>query len=464
MRTGDQIVQDLPWRWNVQGKIFLIGGLGYLFDAWDIALNGFLTPLVALDFDLSDGARGYVATANLIGMAIGAIVWGSIADRLGRKKAFSITLMIFALFSVLGAFSPTYGVFLAFRFLAGFGLGGCIPVDYAIVGEFSPKAIRGKVLTALDLFWPIGATLAGLSAWALLDVPHNWRIMLGIMVLPALLTFWVRRGIPESPIYLAKVGRENEAREIIDRMVRETGATPEPYEIKPPVVEAKVTGLAAGVNQLRMIWGRMPMVTLMAWMLFVSIMVVYYAALSWLPTLLSDAGATFTVAFLGSTIMSAIGIFGCALSAVLVDITGRKWLLGVSASLGSVALVGIGYTLEMTTIALVAIGVFGFLIQMAIPVLYAYIAEIYPTEIRASGFAWSSSASRVATGVAPIAFSAWAFPTLGLVNTFLILMVAVFIAVAVMAKFGPETKGLDLDAVVEDGEQAPVRRLVDALD
>lgn len=464
MRTGDQIVQDLPWRWNVQGKIFLIGGLGYLFDAWDIALNGFLTPLVALDFDLSDGARGYVATANLIGMAIGAIVWGSIADRLGRKKAFSITLMIFALFSVLGAFSPTYGVFLAFRFLAGFGLGGCIPVDYAIVGEFSPKAIRGKVLTALDLFWPIGATLAGLSAWALLDVPHNWRIMLGIMVLPALLTFWVRRGIPESPIYLAKVGRESEAREIIDRMVRETGATPEPYEIKPPVVEAKVTGLAAGVNQLRMIWGRMPMVTLMAWMLFVSIMVVYYAALSWLPTLLSDAGATFTVAFLGSTIMSAIGIFGCALSAVLVDITGRKWLLGVSASLGSVALVGIGYTLEMTTIALVAIGVFGFLIQMAIPVLYAYIAEIYPTEIRASGFAWSSSASRVATGVAPIAFSAWAFPTLGLVNTFLILMVAVFIAVAVMAKFGPETKGLDLDSVVEDGEQAPVRRLVDALD
>lgn len=102
MRTGDQIVQNLPWRWNVQGKIFLIGGLGYLFDAWDIALNGFLTPLVGLEFGLSDSARGYVATANLIGMALGAVVWGSIADRLGRKKAFSITLMIFALFSVLG--------------------------------------------------------------------------------------------------------------------------------------------------------------------------------------------------------------------------------------------------------------------------------------------------------------------------------------------------------------------------
>ena len=460
MRTGDQIVQNLPWRWNVQGKIFLIGGLGYLFDAWDIALNGFLTPLVGLEFGLSDSARGYVATANLIGMALGAVVWGSIADRLGRKKAFSITLMIFALFSVLGAFSPNYEVFLAFRFIAGFGLGGCIPVDYAIVGEFSPKRIRGKV----DLFWPIGATFAGLSAWALLNVDHNWRIMLAIMVLPALLTFWVRRGIPESPIYLARMGREEEAREVIDQLVAETGATPEPYVITPPVVEEKVSGVAAGVQQLRMIWGRMPMITLTAWMLFVSIMVVYYAALSWLPTLLSDAGASFTVAFLGSTIMSAIGILGCALSAVLVDITGRKWLLGVSASLGSIALVGIGYTIEMPGIALVAIGIFGFVIQIAIPVLYAYIAEIYPTEIRASGFAWSSSASRVATGIAPIAFSAVMFPTLGLVNTFLILMVAVFIAVGKMIKFGPETKGMELDAVVEDGDAAPVPSPTPVLD
>lgn len=464
MRTGDQIVQNLPWRWNVQGKIFLIGGLGYLFDAWDIALNGFLTPLVGLEFGLSDSARGYVATANLIGMALGAVVWGSIADRLGRKKAFSITLMIFALFSVLGAFSPNYEVFLAFRFIAGFGLGGCIPVDYAIVGEFSPKRIRGKVLTALDLFWPIGATFAGLSAWALLNVDHNWRIMLAIMVLPALLTFWVRRGIPESPIYLARMGREEEAREVIDQLVAETGATPEPYVITPPAVEEKVSGVAAGVQQLRMIWGRMPMITLTAWMLFVSIMVVYYAALSWLPTLLSDAGASFTVAFLGSTIMSAIGILGCALSAVLVDITGRKWLLGVSASLGSIALVGIGYTIEMPGIALVAIGIFGFVIQIAIPVLYAYIAEIYPTEIRASGFAWSSSASRVATGIAPIAFSAVMFPTLGLVNTFLILMVAVFVAIGMMIKFGPETKGMELDAVVEDGDAAPMASPAPVLD
>lgn len=447
MRTGDQIVQNLPWKWGVQGKIFLIGGVGYLFDAWDVALNGFLTPLVGLHFDLAPGDRGYIATANLIGMALGAVTWGSIADRLGRKSAFSITLMIFAIFSVLGALSPNYEFFLAMRFIAGFGLGGCIPVDYALVGEFSPKAIRGKILTALDIFWPIGATFAGLSSLLLLNVDNNWRIMLSLMVLPALLTFFVRRGVPESPIYLAKVGREAEARQVIDKLVRDTGATPEPYVIAPPVEEERPNGLSAAWQQLRMIWGRFPGITLAAWSLFVSIMVVYYAALSWLPTLLRDAGASFTVAFLGTTSMSAIGIIGCALSAFLVDHTGRKWLLGISAPLASLALVGIGIWLNVTNLALVAIGVFGFFIQIAIPVLYAYVAELYPTQIRASGFAWSSSVSRIATGLAPIVFSAWMFPTFGMVNTFIILAAAVFVAVGLMAWLAPETKGQDLDSV-----------------
>ena len=87
MRTGDQVVQDLPWKWGVQGKIFIIGGLGYMFDAWDVALNGFLTPLLGTEFGLSTGQRGLVATANLIGMAVGAVAWGTVADRVRSRRA-----------------------------------------------------------------------------------------------------------------------------------------------------------------------------------------------------------------------------------------------------------------------------------------------------------------------------------------------------------------------------------------
>ena len=449
MKTGDQIVQDLPWRWGVQGKIFLLGGLGYMFDAWDIALNGFLTPLVGAAFDVSTADRGYIATANLIGMAIGAVIWGSIADRIGRKKAFSITLLIFAGFSVFGALSPNYEVFILMRFLAGLGLGGCIPVDYALVSEFTPRKVRGKVMTALNLWWPIGVTLAGVSSLLMLNVQENWRWLLMLMVLPALLIFWIRRGIPESPIYLSKVGREAEARLVIDDLVERTGASVEAYKIIPDIEEKTASGIRAGWEQIRDIWVKFPGITFSAWLLYGSVMTVYYAALSWLPTLLAETGAGETISFLGTTIMSAIGIFGCLLSVLIIEKTGRKVLLAIGALLSAGALVGIGASLQMTGLALVLVAVFGFVSQIVIPVLYAYTSEIYPTLYRASGFAWASSFSRVITGLMPIAFSAWAFPVLGVTNTFIVLLITVVIAVLVMIRLAPETRGKNLDDVDE---------------
>lgn len=451
MKTGDQIVQRLPWKWGVQGKIFIIGGLGFMFDAWDIALNGFLTPLVGMAFEVSAADRGYIATANLIGMAIGAVVWGSIADRIGRKKAFSITLLIFAIFSVFGAFSPNYEIFILLRFLAGIGLGGCIPVDYALVSEFTPKHVRGRVMTALNLWWPIGVTLAGVTSLLLLDVAENWRWMLVLMVLPALLIVWIRRGIPESPIYLSKSGAEEEARRVIDELVEKTGAPVETYVIPPVVEKAEKTGFMAGWEQIKGIWTKFPGITFAAWFLFGTIMTVYYTALSWLPTLLAESGAGETISFLGTSIMSAIGIFGCILAIALIDKIGRKWLLGIGALLSASALVGIGATLQVTGLALVLIAVFGFVVQIVIPVLYAYTSEIYPTLYRASGFAWASSFSRVITGLMPIAFSAWAFPVLGVTNTFIVLLVGTVVAVIVMARFAPETRGKDLDNIGIEG-------------
>lgn len=111
-----------------------------MFDAWDVALNGFLIPLLSDYWSLSVGQAAWIATANLIGMALGAFIWGGIADVIGRKKAFTLTLLVFSIFTVAGAFSPAFGWFILFRFLAGFGLGGCIPVDYALVGEFTPRS------------------------------------------------------------------------------------------------------------------------------------------------------------------------------------------------------------------------------------------------------------------------------------------------------------------------------------
>jgi putative MFS transporter len=450
MRTGDQVVQDLPWKWGVQGKIFIIGGLGYMFDAWDVTLNGFLTPLLGTAFHLSTAERGLVATANLIGLAAGAITWGTIADRLGRKRAFGLTLLIFAVFSALGALSPNFGVFLVLRFIAGIGLGGCIPVDYALVSEFSPRAQRGRVLTAMDGWWPIGATLCGLSATLLLPLHGNWRWMLAVMIVPAVLLFWVRRGVPESPIYLAKVGREAEARAVIDDLVLRTGATPEPYRIPPAPADRGRGGLGAAVQQLRGVWAFNPVLTGMIWLLFCTVLLVYYAALSWMPSILRAQGMGDVAAFAGTTVMNAVGILGVLTSVLLVERVGRKWVIGVSAPLASLALVVFALVLGVPAAAITMIAVFGFLILMVIPVLYAYVSELYPTQLRASGFGWASSASRVVTGFTPLIFGSLLWPVLGLPLTFGALAVVVLVAVLWMAAVGPETRGRELDRIATD--------------
>jgi putative MFS transporter len=446
MITGDQIVQDLPWRWRVQGRIFVIGGLGYLFDAWDVTMNGYLTPLLGTEFGLSAAGKGLVATANLIGMAAGAVTWGTIADRVGRKKAFSLTLLIFSLFSMLSAASPNYEIFLVLRFAAGFGLGGCIPVDYALVSEFSPKKQRGKILAGMDIWWPIGATLCGVVSTLLLPLDGNWRWMLLVMILPALLLFWVRRGIPESPLYLLRAGRETEAREVIDRLVAETGAPVREYAAPAPVAEEpRSRGLRAALAQLRLVWAFDARITSVAWALFVTILVVYYAALSWMPSILKAQGYGSTAAFTGTTVMTALGVAGVIVSALLVDIVGRKWVIGLSAPIASAALVVFAIILGLSGPAVFWLGVFGFFIQLAIPVVYAYVSELYPTELRASGFGWASSVSRVITGFIPLIFGSLLWPVLGLPWTFTVMGALVVAAVLWMAKAAPETKNRRLD-------------------
>ena len=467
--TASDVIANLPWKWRTQGAIFIIGGLGFMFDAWDVALNGFLIPLLSDHWDLSVGQAAWIATANLIGMALGAFVWGGIADVIGRKKAFTLTLLVFSIFTVAGAFSPEFGWFIVFRFLAGFGLGGCIPVDYALVGEFTPKRPRGRVLTAMDGWWPIGASLcAFVSAWLL--TMGDWRLIMLVMIIPALLTVAVRFGIPESPLYLASVGRYAEADAVIARLVERTGADVPAWTHDAPgdagplttdslgegrqgTVESSagiitsVNGrLRAATGQLAQLWQYSAKTTLVSWALFVSVLLVYYAALTWLPGILKRQGLGDQAAFLVTGSMTAVGIFGVVVSALLVERLGRKWVLGVSAIVSAVLLVGVAVFIEasgseLSFAAKASVIGFGFVIQIAIPTLYTYVSELYPTRLRGSGFGWASAASRIATGIAPLVFGAYMWPVLGLVTTFALTGVLVVVAVALMALLARETTG-----------------------
>ncbi|WP_427016600.1 MFS transporter [Pseudarthrobacter sp. P1] len=442
--SGDAVVQDLPWRWRVQGSIFLIGGLGFMFDAWDVTLNGFLIPLLSKEWHLDAGGAAWVGTSNLIGMAIGAFAWGSIADQIGRKKAFTLTLLVFSLFTVLGAAAPDYVWFYIFRFVAGFGLGGCIPVDYALVGEFTPRRHRGRVLTVMDAWWPIGASLCGLVSAALISATGNWRALMLVMVLPALLVFWVRRSVPESPLYLVRAGRPEEAAQVINSLIRRTGATVGGWRL-PLVSEAPKLSLGKVTVQLAQLWRYNWRTTAVAWSLFLTILLVYYGALTWMPAILVSTGFGEAKAFMATAGMTGIGLVGVVLAALLVERVGRKWLLAITAPLSAASLVVFALVLDAPAAAQAWLLVFGLLIQVAIPVLYTYVSELYPTELRGTGFGWASTISRVGAGLVPLIFGSLLWPVLGLPLTFALTGLLVVLAVIAMAVAAPETKGIRLD-------------------
>ncbi|MCW4466419.1 MFS transporter [Glutamicibacter sp. MNS18] len=436
--TGTQVVQELPFKWSVQGSIFIIGGLGFMFDAWDVTLNGALIPLVAEEWGLERTTAALLGTSNLVGMALGAFLWGGLADRYGRKKAFSATLLMFSIFTVLGALSPNFGFFVAFRFLAGVGLGGCIPVDYALVGEFTPAKLRGRVLTAMDGWWPVGAALSFFVSGAVIATTDNWRLILVVMILPAMLVYFVRRSVPESPLFLASQGRDAEARAVIDGLVRRTGARQRDYRIL--AVTEKPT---PWWQQVVALWRYSPSLTATSWLLFVTVLLVYYLALTWLPSILAEAGMAQSAALFTTAVMALMGLIGVIIAAVLVERVGRKWLLGISAPLSGVVLVIVARTLDVPSAAIGWVLCFGVIVQIAIPVLYAYVSELYPTELRASGFGWASTMSRLAAGFGPLLFAAL-WPVLGLTTLFTAATVLVVIAMLVMARFAPETKGREL--------------------
>lgn len=446
MKTGSEILADLPFRWGTQGKIFIIGGLGYMFDAWDVVLTGFLLPLLTQsDWDLSTFQLGVFGSAALAGMAVGAFVWGSIADLVGRRRVFTLTMLVFSIFSLLSAIAPSFTWLLIFRFISGLGLGGCLPVDYSLVSEFMTRRTRGVFLTMMNIFWPIGATLNGVVATILLPY-HNWRLLFLIMVIPALLVFWVRRGIPESPLFLAHAGKHEEADNVLKLLAKQTKAKlPDQWVWKEKPKREKRNLLLELVEQFKSIWVFNWKITLAVWLIFLSNLLLYYGVLTWLPSILVKEGFSNYGAYIAATSMTAIGIAGNLLSAWFVKIWGRKPMIVLGGLLGGISMVVFTYQLHTPSAAHFWILFFGFTIELVIPALNTYAPEVYPTEIRGTGFGWASTLSRIGAGFVPIIFGSFLWPIFGLENTFLTILIFVAVSVIFMFFVTPETKDSALD-------------------
>jgi putative MFS transporter len=240
-------------------------------------------------------------------------------------------------------------------------------------------------------------------------------------------------------MFLVAKGRTHEAKKVIDDLVAKTGAPHEDWRLPAPQQLQRLSPKVM-FAQLKDIWRFSPRRTAALWVLFLAVFLLYYGAVTWLPSILKAQGYGTYAAFMVTTLTVAVGIVSALVSAWLVDVFGRKWVIAISAPLAAVALVLFAVQLDVGGAAKTWITVYGVLIQVTIPALYAFAPELYPTHLRASGFGWASTISRVGAGFVPVLFGALLWPSLGLAWTFAVIGALVVAAVVVMMFVVPETR------------------------
>ena len=423
-------------------KLLLVTGLGWLFDSMDTGLIAFILPVLAKEWGLAPGQMGLIGSIGLIGMALGAVVSGTIADRIGRKKVFTITVLLYSIASAFCALSWNYQSLLVFRFLVGFGLGGELPVAATLVSEYAPSRVRGRFIVLLESFWGLGWIAAACIAYFFIPL-YGWRMAFLIGALPALYVCLIRLHMPESVRYLLAHGRVGEARQIVVSLERQLHVPVAPF------VSEKETVPVVAKASFRELWKK-PCAsrTIMLWLAWFGIVFSYYGIFMWLPSLVFQQGFTVVKTFEYVLIMTLAQLPGYYCAAWLVDKIGRKYTLSTFLLFSGVASYFFGHA--STAAALMMWGsVMSFFNLGAWGVLYTYTPEQYPTAIRALGSGWAAGFGRFGGMAAPMMVGALLARSFGFASVFY-MFALVFAAVAVIVmSLGVESKQKDLESISE---------------
>ncbi|WP_432534262.1 MFS transporter [Kineococcus arenarius] len=434
--TAAERLDDLPF--TRRHRRLLVGsGIGWALDAFDVGLVAYVLVALRVQWELSDAESSWVASIGFAGMAVGASLGGLLADRIGRRQVFALTLLVYGIASGAAALSWSLGALLVFRFLVGLGLGAELPVASTLVSEFAPRRIRGRAVVLLEAFWAVGWTAAALVGFLLVPASDDgWRWALVLGAVPALYAIVVRRGLPESVRFLMSKGRHSEAEQVVRQFEESAGVR---YAAGPLAHEDPGATAASAPG----VWGRgLRRRTTGLWLVWFFVNFSYYGAFTWIPSLLVEDGFTL-VRSLEFTLIITLGqLPGYAVSAWLVEAWGRRRTLSVFL-VGSAA-AALLYSAADSEPAILTAGVLlSFFNLGAWGALYALTPEVYPTLVRGRGAGSAAGFGRIASILAPLSVPL----LLGAGGTAVVFVVfgAAFALAAGASWLLPETRGRALE-------------------
>lgn len=373
------------WQKRLIALCFIVVAL----DGMDIALMGFIAPTLKAAWNVTNHQLGVVISAALVGLALGAMLAGPLADRYGRRMMIILSVFFFGLWTLATALANNIEQMMLFRFLTGLGLGAAMPNVGTLVAEYAPERRRAFIITVVFCGFTFGAASGGFAASWLLP-RYSWHavMMLG-GILPLVVLPFLMRGVPESVRFLiSRRAPATRIHAILERMLPGATRPDSTFHSKEPTPQTQ--GAIATVVSRRYLFG-----SLMLWGgYFMGLFLVYLIG-SWLPSLINTLGMSVTDAAIITAMYQAGGTLGSLFAGWLMDRFNANLALAVIYFCGGLAIVALGFSPAevgmMSGIAFLS----GFCFNGANTGMNALSASYYPTHARATGSSWMHGVGRV---------------------------------------------------------------------
>ena len=435
-------------------KIMFISGMGFFTDAYDLFIIGVVMSLVRPIWHTGKLEESLVDSTALLASAFGALLFGRVADMLGRKRIYGVEVLVLAAGAIGCSFAPNIWWLIGLRFILGIGIGGDYPVSATIMSEYAGKSSRGMLVTLVFAMQAAGLILGPLFASALLasHMSHDlvWRILVGFGAVPALAVYWSRRHLKETPRYLAAAGQQEDERGNLSKAG---------HWDKSQHSVSFWDGFHRLVNNNKLLL-RLAGASA-AWFLMDA---AYYGNTVSSPLVLSAINSDHTLLQKTLTQLGIFAVFaapGYAVSALTMDRLGRKTIqcLGFGMMAICFALLALIPNLEKSATPFLIIYGFSFFFTEFGPnaTTFVYPSEIFPVRVRTTGHGIAAAMGKLGGFL-----GVFVFPFLlhwkGLLGAESAAAIASVLGLIVTATMLPETKGKSLEAI-ESEASSPAEKM-----
>jgi putative MFS transporter len=421
-------------------RVIALIAAGYFFDVIDFTILGSIIPYIIKSGFMTAGEAAAIGSATIFGMFIGTAGQGELSDRFGRRFIYQFNLLLFGIFTILGALSTSVTLLVICRFIAGLGLGAEQPLCFAYAGEYSPKRIRGRILAIIHfiggaMVWPIGTALALWFGTMFDSADHVWRGVWLVIGVGALIVWVFRFTLPESPRYLATHGRGEEALQVLGRL-----------GIAGPT-QPLATGAASNTTSdpVMVVLRMFPTRVIAGMICFTAFFGIAVGLGAWLPNIMNSKGFSITKSLQYTLVMNFAVPTASIFMMYALDKFGRK-ITSICAFIGAGIMAIVFGTAGTPAQLMIAGFIMVFFVQVAGNSMQIFASEVFPTNARASGFGLASGVGRLATAfILPTIL--WVQNGFGLTTVFVCLAILLFIAAVSVTQLGPEARQKSLDEI-----------------